>query len=73
MLPNDEREQERMDLHHHEFRLTLSGRLTRAPIPPDTQRVLDMGTGTGIWAIGFADENPSAVVFGNDLSPIQPA
>ena len=68
-----EREQERMDLHHHVFRLTLGGQLTRAPIPSDTQRALDMGTGTGIWAIDFADEYSSAMVIGNDLSPIQPA
>jgi SAM-dependent methyltransferase len=32
-----------------------------------------MGTGTGIWAIDFADEYSSAMVIGNDLSPIQPA
>lgn len=72
MLPNDEREQDRMDLHHHVFRLSLGGQLNRAPIDPDTQRVLDIGTGTGIWAIDFAEEYPSAVVTGNDLSPIQP-
>jgi trans-aconitate methyltransferase len=34
--------------------------------------VLDFGTGTGIWAIDAADENPSALVIGTDLSPIQP-
>jgi SAM-dependent methyltransferase len=34
--------------------------------------VLDFGTGTGIWAIDFADEFPSATVIGTDLSPIQP-
>jgi cyclopropane fatty-acyl-phospholipid synthase-like methyltransferase len=34
--------------------------------------VLDLGTGTGIWAIDFADEYPSASVIGTDLSPIQP-
>lgn len=27
---------------------------------------------TGIWAINFADEHPSAEVIGTDLSPIQP-
>jgi trans-aconitate methyltransferase len=32
-----------------------------------------MGTGTGIWAIEFADQFPSAAVLGNDLSPIQPS
>lgn len=62
-----------MDLHHHVFRLALGGGLVRAPIPPTVQRVLDLGTGTGIWAIDFADEYPSATVIGNDLSPIQPA
>jgi SAM-dependent methyltransferase len=35
--------------------------------------VLDIGTGTGIWAIEFADEFPGAVVIGTDLSPIQPS
>jgi SAM-dependent methyltransferase len=73
-LPNDEREQDRLDLQHHVFRLTLDGDLFRAPIKSGKgpQRVLDMGTGTVIWAIEFADEFPSALVIGNDLSPIQP-
>jgi len=35
--------------------------------------VLDIGTGTGIWAIDFADEHPSTAVLGTDLSPIQPS
>ena len=34
--------------------------------------MLDAGTGTGIWAIDFADEHPGAKVLGIDLSPIQP-
>ena len=37
------------------------------------QSVLDVGCGTGIWAIEFSDEHPSARVLGTDLSPIQPA
>ncbi|KAG5754838.1 hypothetical protein H9Q70_002549 [Fusarium xylarioides] len=36
------------------------------------EKVLDIGCGTGIWAIEFADEHPSADVLGVDLSPIQP-
>lgn len=72
VLPNDEAEQDRLDLHHHVFRLILGGRLYRAPISPHVQRVLDYGTGTGIWAMDFADEHPSAFVTGTDLSPIQP-
>ena len=34
--------------------------------------MLDVGTGTGIWAIDFGDEHPSAEVLGTDLSPTQP-
>ena len=37
------------------------------------QRVLDVGTGTGLWAMDFADLHPEASVIGTDLSPIQPA
>ncbi|KAK4096791.1 S-adenosyl-L-methionine-dependent methyltransferase [Parathielavia hyrcaniae] len=36
------------------------------------RRVLDIGTGTGIWAIDFADEYPEACVIGVDISSIQP-
>ena len=39
----------------------------------NTERVLDIGTGTGIWAIDFADQSPSVDVYGTDLSPIQPS
>ena len=62
-----------MDLLHHIWKLLLGGGLFTAPIPPNPQRVLDFGTGTGIWAIDFADEFPSATVIGTDLSPIQPS
>ncbi|UPX17159.1 uncharacterized protein EKO05_0007533 [Ascochyta rabiei] len=72
LMPNDDVEMDRLDLQHHAFRLTLDGQLYRAPIPKDVQRVLDVGCGTGIWSIQFADEHPSAQVLGTDLSPIQP-
>ncbi|KAJ4106121.1 hypothetical protein QSH57_014374 [Fusarium oxysporum f. sp. vasinfectum] len=71
-VPNDEDEQDRMDLVHHVYSILLDGKLHLAPIDDNPQRVLDLGTGTGIWAIDFADEHPSAEVIGNDLSPIQP-
>lgn len=35
--------------------------------------MIDIGTGTGIWVIDFADKYPSAQVIGTDLSPIQPS
>ncbi|KAE8418606.1 S-adenosyl-L-methionine-dependent methyltransferase [Aspergillus pseudocaelatus] len=72
ILPNDEQEQDRLDLSHHIYRMVLKGELHAAPIK-NPARVLDIGTGTGIWAIDFADEHPESEVIGNDLSPIQPS
>ncbi|CAG9939362.1 unnamed protein product [Clonostachys rosea f. rosea IK726] len=73
IYPNDEKEQERLDLVHHAYTLALRG-LCLAPIESDKRslRVLDIGTGTGIWAIDFGDKYPGASVRGVDLSPIQP-
>lgn len=74
-FPNDEGENDRLDLQHHLFCLTFDGNIFTAPIPKDQaiHRVLDVGTGTGIWAIDYADAHPEAHVSGVDLSPIQPA
>ncbi|KAK5092900.1 hypothetical protein LTR70_010183 [Exophiala xenobiotica] len=71
VLPNDEQEQERLDLQHHIWRSILGGSLFTAPLKQPL-RILDLGTGTGIWAIDMADQSPYAEVLGVDLSPIQP-
>ncbi|KIW72089.1 hypothetical protein PV04_00310 [Phialophora macrospora] len=71
-LPNDEQEQDRLDLLHHICKMLLGGELFTAPLPSDPHRILDVGTGTGIWAVDVADQYPGALVFGTDLSPIQP-
>ncbi|KAK1750456.1 S-adenosyl-L-methionine-dependent methyltransferase [Echria macrotheca] len=69
-FPNDIPEQERLDLQHS-IAHRLFGKLALAPIDRP-KRVIDLGTGTGIWAIEFATENPTSEVLGTDLSPIQP-
>lgn len=60
-----------LDLHHEVFLLLLSRKLHLAPIK-NPHRILDLGTGTGLWAVDMADKYPSALVIGTDLSPIQP-
>ncbi|KAK1658482.1 methyltransferase domain-containing protein [Colletotrichum godetiae] len=73
--PNDERENNRLDLQHNLFIRTFDDRLGIAP-PNDRHakvgRALDVGTGSGIWAIDFGDEHPEAEVIGVDLSAVQP-
>ncbi|KAK2031378.1 S-adenosyl-L-methionine-dependent methyltransferase [Colletotrichum zoysiae] len=73
--PNDEEENERLDLKHHIFYLSLDGRLGLSPpnaLDASVGRVLDLGTGTGIWAMDYGEDHPEAEVVGVDLSPIQP-
>lgn len=69
--PNDEKASEGESLAHEMYTLTLGGELHLAPVK-NPRETLDVGTGTGLWAINFADEHPECSVTGVDLSPIQP-
>ncbi|OCL03195.1 S-adenosyl-L-methionine-dependent methyltransferase [Glonium stellatum] len=71
-FPNDEKEQERLDIAHALFTIAIEGKLHLSPKPPSPSRILDIGTGTGIWAIEAGDMYPDAEIIGNDFSPIQP-
>ncbi|KAK1658481.1 S-adenosyl-L-methionine-dependent methyltransferase [Colletotrichum godetiae] len=74
-LPNDEKENDRLDLQHNLFIRTFDDRLGTAPPnarESEVGRVLDVGTGSGIWAIDFGVEHPDAEVIGVDLSAVQP-
>ncbi|KAI3552625.1 methyltransferase domain-containing protein [Colletotrichum filicis] len=72
VLPNDEREQDRLDLTHNLWLATWDNNLCNCPKKNGARRVLDIGTGTGVWALDYADDHPEATVIGVDLSPIQP-
>ncbi|KAI1855358.1 hypothetical protein JX266_000223 [Neoarthrinium moseri] len=71
-LPNDAAEQDRLDLQHHLWSLMLNGWLHIAPMSKVPEHVLDIATGTGIWALEFAERYPTSTVIGTDLSAIQP-
>ncbi|KAH7130943.1 S-adenosyl-L-methionine-dependent methyltransferase [Dactylonectria macrodidyma] len=71
--PNDETQLEALDIIHHWLTLMLDNKLYLPPIGQNPQMILDVGTGTGIWAINMADDFPSAKVIGTDLAPTQPS
>ncbi|KAK0655836.1 S-adenosyl-L-methionine-dependent methyltransferase [Cercophora newfieldiana] len=71
-FPNDDVEQQREDMKHAMVKKLCGEKLFFAPIGDSPQEILDIGTGTGIWAIEMGDLFESATVLGVDLSPIQP-
>ncbi|KAF2084074.1 S-adenosyl-L-methionine-dependent methyltransferase [Saccharata proteae CBS 121410] len=70
-FPNDEAEQDRLDMFHEICNLLTGGKLAFAPFNT-TGTILDTGTGTGIWSVEAGERWPAAQILGNDLSPIQP-
>jgi len=59
-------------MYHNVWMGLFNGALHQAPLE-NPQRILDVGTGTGIWAIDMGDAYPEAQVLATDLSPIQPS
>ena len=51
LFPNDDREQDREDLKHAMYLKLFNKTLHFAPIQTEGANVIDLGTGTGIWAI----------------------
>ena len=54
------------------FKLLLDGELTTTVLSDSDLKILDVGCGTGIWAIETGDKYPSITIVGVDESPIQP-
>lgn len=69
--PNDDRKNTALDIAHHFMTMLKGDQLFEAPSSPPSND-LDVGTGTGIWAIDMADEYPSAEIMSTDISLIQP-
>jgi hypothetical protein len=58
--PNDERHNDSLDLNHHMFLLLSDNKLFHAPLE-NPQSVLDVGTGTGIWAMYEPTPRPNSL------------
>lgn len=65
VLPKDEQEIDRLDLQHYVYRYMIRNNYL-APIK-NPGRVLDVGCGTGRWAIEIAKSFPAADIVGLDI------
>ncbi|KAL8867202.1 MAG: hypothetical protein Q9174_005814, partial [Haloplaca sp. 1 TL-2023] len=66
--PDEDVEVNRLNLQHRLICLTQGDRLYTSPVNSQVKSVLDLGCGTGIWAVDFAKLFPSAHVTGMDLT-----
>ncbi|KAK1656956.1 methyltransferase [Colletotrichum godetiae] len=69
LMPNDESERARLEIQHQLFKLCLEGGLTAAKLPKDRPlNILDIGSGTGNWAVEMGEQYPLAKIMGVDIS-----
>ncbi|TFY50335.1 hypothetical protein EVG20_g11580 [Dentipellis fragilis] len=63
----------RLDATHIGITQFIDGRLTPAPIEnSNPQKVLELGAGSGAWAIQAAKHFPEAEVIASDINPLPP-
>ncbi|RFU27415.1 hypothetical protein B7463_g8910, partial [Scytalidium lignicola] len=70
MFPCDEAEKDRMDIFHKFFLVARRDQLHSTPFIPNYDRgprILDLGTGTGIWAIDMAEIPPNLTFNQRDI------
>ncbi|HEU0026037.1 MAG TPA: methyltransferase domain-containing protein [Ktedonobacterales bacterium] len=67
VLPADDQEINRLDFQHYMLRHTLRGNYAAPIVNP--QSILDVGSGTGRWALEMATLFPHTNVIGVDLNP----
>ena len=69
-MPNDSTEQTRLSIAYQTYLPILDGQLTSGLIPRTSKRILDIGTGTGDWAIAVAERFPNAEVIATDITSV---
>jgi trans-aconitate methyltransferase len=70
--PVDSTQNDAFDMLHNVHLIVAGNKLFQAPIE-NPAKVLDVGTGTGIWAVDLAHQYPSAEVTGTDIAATQPS
>ena len=69
-MPNDEPEQTRLAIAHQAYLPVLDGQLTLARVPSNARRILDVGTGTGDWAMAMAERFHNAEIIATDITTV---
>ena len=54
-IDGQQKESDRLDIMHKLTEVSLGGKLNLATVPSNPQRILDIGTGTGIWAMEMGE------------------
>ncbi|HEU5378007.1 MAG TPA: methyltransferase domain-containing protein [Ktedonobacteraceae bacterium] len=67
LLPKDAQEDERLKFQHHALHHAF-GNHYLAPLSPETRTILDVGSGTGIWAMDMAQQFPHAHIISVDIT-----
>lgn len=65
IFPNDDTESDRLDLQYEALKMLHDNKIYFAPLK-DPRRILDIGTGTGIWSIEmgkYSEPNLLCAVF----------
>jgi ubiquinone/menaquinone biosynthesis C-methylase UbiE len=68
LLPKDALEDQRLNYQHHALYKTISNHYLAPLTPTSTQTILDVGTGTGIWAVEMSNLFPQAHILGVDVA-----
>ncbi|KDQ21624.1 hypothetical protein BOTBODRAFT_26057 [Botryobasidium botryosum FD-172 SS1] len=77
-LPADDEEIDRLDIQHFMLKALNNGSICYGPVdevlkdvPGVYKAILDLGCGTGVWAVEMARQYPHCDVVGVDLAPVQ--
>ena len=69
-MPCDDAEQTRLAIFYQIYLVLLDNQISLGRIPPHAESILDLGTGTGDWAMAAAERSPNAEITAVDISAV---